>query len=51
MKERILISRSSVAGPILAFWPAKYGFRATVVERTPGLRPSQPDPTPHADAR
>jgi 2-polyprenyl-6-methoxyphenol hydroxylase-like FAD-dependent oxidoreductase len=38
MKERILISGSSIAGPTLAFWLAKYGFRPTVVERTPGLR-------------
>jgi 2-polyprenyl-6-methoxyphenol hydroxylase-like FAD-dependent oxidoreductase len=51
MKERILISGSSVARPTLAFWLAKYGFRPTVVERTPGLRASQPDPTPPGDAR
>jgi hypothetical protein len=51
VKERILISGSSVARPTLAFWLAKYGFRPTVVERTPGLRASQPDPTPHGDAR
>lgn len=38
MNERILISGSSIAGPTLAFWLAKYGFRPTVVERAPGIR-------------
>jgi hypothetical protein len=33
MKERMLISGSSVARPTLAFWLAKYGFRPTAVER------------------
>ena len=51
MKERILISGSSVAGPTLAFCLAKYGFRPTVVERRPGLRAGQTDPSPHGDAR
>ena len=35
---RILISGASVAGPVLAYWLAKYGFRPTVVERAPALR-------------
>jgi 2-polyprenyl-6-methoxyphenol hydroxylase-like FAD-dependent oxidoreductase len=34
----ILISGASVAGPALAYWLARYGFRPTVVERAPGLR-------------
>jgi 2-polyprenyl-6-methoxyphenol hydroxylase-like FAD-dependent oxidoreductase len=36
--ERVLISGASIAGPTLAFWLARYGFRPTVVERAPRLR-------------
>ncbi len=40
MKNRtILISGASVAGPALAFWLHRYGFRPTVVERAPAVRP------------
>jgi 2-polyprenyl-6-methoxyphenol hydroxylase-like FAD-dependent oxidoreductase len=35
---RILISGASVAGPALAYWLARRGFRPTVVERAPSLR-------------
>ncbi len=35
---RILISGASVAGPVLAYWLERYGFRPTVVERAPALR-------------
>jgi 2-polyprenyl-6-methoxyphenol hydroxylase-like FAD-dependent oxidoreductase len=38
MNERILISGASIAGPTLAYWLARYGFRPTVVERAPRLR-------------
>jgi 2-polyprenyl-6-methoxyphenol hydroxylase-like FAD-dependent oxidoreductase len=38
MNQRILISGASIAGPTLAFWLARYGFRPTVVERAPRLR-------------
>jgi len=38
MNEKILISGASIAGLTLAHWLAAYGFRPTVVERTPGLR-------------
>lgn len=38
MTKSILISGASVAGPALAFWLHRYGFRATVVERAPSLR-------------
>jgi 2-polyprenyl-6-methoxyphenol hydroxylase-like FAD-dependent oxidoreductase len=38
MNERVLISGASLAGPTLAFWLARHGFRPTVVERAPGLR-------------
>ncbi len=34
----ILISGGSVAGPSLAYWLHRYGFRVTVVERAPTLR-------------
>jgi 2-polyprenyl-6-methoxyphenol hydroxylase-like FAD-dependent oxidoreductase len=39
MTTRILISGGSIAGLTLAHWLARYGFRPTVVERAPGLRP------------
>lgn len=35
---RVLISGASIAGPVLAFWLARSGFRVTVVERAPALR-------------
>jgi 2-polyprenyl-6-methoxyphenol hydroxylase-like FAD-dependent oxidoreductase len=38
MNQRILISGASIAGPTLAFWLARYGFRPTVIERAPRLR-------------
>jgi 2-polyprenyl-6-methoxyphenol hydroxylase-like FAD-dependent oxidoreductase len=34
----ILISGASVAGPALAWWLSRLGFRPTVVERAPQLR-------------
>lgn len=34
----ILISGASVAGPVLAYWLQRYGFRPTVVERAPSPR-------------
>ena len=36
--QDILISGASVAGPALAWWLARHGFRPTVVERAPQLR-------------
>jgi 2-polyprenyl-6-methoxyphenol hydroxylase-like FAD-dependent oxidoreductase len=38
VNERILISGASIAGLTLAHWLARYGFRPTVVERSPGPR-------------
>lgn len=35
---RVLISGASIAGPVLAYWLARYGFDVTVVERAPTLR-------------
>jgi 2-polyprenyl-6-methoxyphenol hydroxylase-like FAD-dependent oxidoreductase len=35
---RVLISGASVAGPVLAYWLARFGFQPTVVERTAELR-------------
>lgn len=35
---RILVSGASIAGPVLAYWLAHYGFDVTVVERAPTLR-------------
>ncbi|MCI4065401.1 FAD-dependent monooxygenase [Micromonospora sp. R77] len=35
----VLISGAGIAGPALAFWLRRHGFRPTVVERAPGLRP------------
>src|SRR4051812_41456460 len=34
----VLISGASVAGPTLAYWLRRYGFKPTVVERTPAVR-------------
>jgi 2-polyprenyl-6-methoxyphenol hydroxylase-like FAD-dependent oxidoreductase len=34
----VLISGASVAGPVVAYWLSRRGFRATVVERTSALR-------------
>ncbi|MFF2808595.1 FAD-dependent monooxygenase [Streptomyces sp. NPDC058000] len=34
----MLISGASIAGPALAYWLARYGFRPTVVEVAPALR-------------
>jgi 2-polyprenyl-6-methoxyphenol hydroxylase-like FAD-dependent oxidoreductase len=34
----VLISGASVAGPSLALWLSRYGFRVTVIERAPALR-------------
>jgi 2-polyprenyl-6-methoxyphenol hydroxylase-like FAD-dependent oxidoreductase len=36
--QNILISGASVAGPALAYWLRRRGFRPTVVERAPRLR-------------
>jgi 2-polyprenyl-6-methoxyphenol hydroxylase-like FAD-dependent oxidoreductase len=36
--QQILISGASVAGPALAYWLRRRGFRPTVVERAPSLR-------------
>lgn len=38
IQPRVLISGASVAGPVLAYWLRRFGFRPTVVERTPQLR-------------
>jgi 2-polyprenyl-6-methoxyphenol hydroxylase-like FAD-dependent oxidoreductase len=41
MKQRtVLISGAGVAGPTLAYWLSRYGFRPTVVERSAGQRSS-----------
>jgi len=37
--RNILISGASVAGPAVAFWLHRFGFRPTIVERAPSLRP------------
>ncbi|WP_043262671.1 FAD-dependent monooxygenase [Streptomyces sp. CT34] len=36
----VLISGAGIAGPTLAYWLARHGFRPTVVERAQGLRSS-----------
>ncbi len=36
----VLISGAGIAGPVLAYWLARHGFRPTVVERAQGLRSS-----------
>ncbi|KJK57693.1 FAD-dependent monooxygenase [Saccharothrix sp. ST-888] len=36
--RNVLISGASIAGPALAYWLGRYGFRSTVVELAPELR-------------
>ena len=36
--KKVLISGASIAGPTLAFWLARFGFEATIVERAASLR-------------
>ena len=36
---RLLVSGGSIAGLSTAYWLARYGFKVTVVERAPHLRP------------
>lgn len=36
--REVLISGAGLAGPALAYWLRRYGFRPTVVERAPALR-------------
>jgi 2-polyprenyl-6-methoxyphenol hydroxylase-like FAD-dependent oxidoreductase len=38
LNRNILVSGASVAGPVLAYWLARYGFRPVVVERAPEPR-------------
>jgi 2-polyprenyl-6-methoxyphenol hydroxylase-like FAD-dependent oxidoreductase len=37
-RGRVLISGASIAGPALAYWLHRYGYRTVVVERAPALR-------------
>ncbi|MEU9374206.1 FAD-dependent monooxygenase [Streptomyces sp. NPDC048255] len=37
--QTVLISGGGIAGPVLAYWLHRHGFRTTVVERAPGPRP------------
>jgi 2-polyprenyl-6-methoxyphenol hydroxylase-like FAD-dependent oxidoreductase len=37
-QRSVLVSGAGIAGPALAYWLHRYGMRATVVERAPGLR-------------
>ena len=37
-RPSVLISGASVAGPVLAYWLHRFGFRPTVIERTPQPR-------------
>jgi 2-polyprenyl-6-methoxyphenol hydroxylase-like FAD-dependent oxidoreductase len=39
LKQTVLISGASIAGPALAYWLERYGATVTVVERAPALRP------------
>ena len=38
--ETVLISGAGIAGPTLAFWLARAGFRPTLIECAPALRTS-----------
>jgi 2-polyprenyl-6-methoxyphenol hydroxylase-like FAD-dependent oxidoreductase len=37
--QTVLISGASIAGPALAYWLGRHGFRVTVVEKAPAPRP------------
>lgn len=37
--KRVLISGASIAGPALAYWLNRYGFKVTVVEKADAVRP------------
>src|SRR3954452_5185163 len=37
-QRSVLISGAGIAGPALAYWLHRFGLRATVVERAPGVR-------------
>jgi 2-polyprenyl-6-methoxyphenol hydroxylase-like FAD-dependent oxidoreductase len=37
--KSVLISGASVAGPSLAWWLTRYGFKVTIIERSNGIRP------------
>ncbi|GAA2210508.1 FAD-dependent monooxygenase [Nonomuraea monospora] len=37
--RNVLISGASIAGPALAHWLTRYGFKVTVIEKAPTLRP------------
>ncbi|MFJ8011834.1 FAD-dependent monooxygenase [Streptomyces sp. NPDC096339] len=37
--QTVLISGGGIAGPVLAHWLRRHGFRPTVIERAPGRRP------------
>jgi 2-polyprenyl-6-methoxyphenol hydroxylase-like FAD-dependent oxidoreductase len=39
-KQTVLISGAGIAGPTLAYWLARHGFRPTVVERSAAVRSS-----------
>lgn len=38
--QRILIAGAGIAGPALAFWLRRYGFRPVLIERAPAFRDS-----------
>ena len=38
-EKTVLICGASIAGPALAFWLKRHGFRPVIVERAPELRP------------
>jgi 2-polyprenyl-6-methoxyphenol hydroxylase-like FAD-dependent oxidoreductase len=38
-QKSVLISGGSIAGPAIAWWLHRYGFKTTLVERWEGLRP------------
>src|SRR5271157_1526225 len=39
MNDTVLISGASIAGPTLAYWLNRCGFRPTVVEKASSVRP------------
>jgi 2-polyprenyl-6-methoxyphenol hydroxylase-like FAD-dependent oxidoreductase len=52
LNQTVLISGASIAGPALAYWLERYGFRVTVVEKaTSRAAPTGPSSNERASGR
>jgi len=37
-QKTVLVSGASIAGPTLAFWLTRFGFKTTIIERADSLK-------------